>query len=281
MNQGLYSRIVFTDEDFDYIRVLIGEYSGIHLHQGKRELVYARLAKRIRDLGLEDFKQYCELLHSGDQRELITCVNAITTNVTSFFREQHHFDFLAETVLPGLVNQHVYPGPGRLRIWSAGCSSGEEPYSIEMTLRDYLPLERWDVKILATDLDSNVLERAQNGIYRMDQLEKVSAEKRKKWFLQGDKNNAGRVKIRPELKTRIAFRQLNLMGHWPMHGPFHVIFCRNVVIYFDKANQKQLFHRFAEILAPEGYLFIGHSENLFGVSDRFQSIGRTIYRKLH
>jgi chemotaxis protein methyltransferase CheR len=281
MKQGLYSNYIFTEEDFDYIRILIGEYSGIHLNQGKRELVYARLAKRLRELGFTNFRQYCDLLRSGDQEELITCVNAITTNVTSFFREEHHFDFLAKTVLPGIVEQHKGPGVGRLRIWSAGCSSGEEPYSIEMTLRDFPLLDRWDVKILATDLDSAVLERARQGIYRMDQLDKVSETKRQKWFLQGREGNLGRAKIRPELKSRIHFRQLNLMGPWPMHGSFHVIFCRNVVIYFDKANQKQLFQRFADILTPEGYLFIGHSENLFGVSDRFRSIGRTIYRKLN
>ncbi len=281
MKQELYSRYVFTDKDFDYIRALIGEYSGIHLTQGKRELVYARLAKRIRDLELTDFKQYCDLLRSGNQEELIACVNAITTNVTSFYREEHHFAFLAETVLPWLVKQHGDPGPRRLRVWSAGCSSGEEPYSIEMTLRDSPILEKWDVKILATDLDSNVLQRAREGIYRMDQLDKVSDAKRRKWFLWGDDRNLGLVKVRPELKSRIHFRQLNLMGPWPMHGPFQVIFCRNVVIYFDKVIQKQLFQRFADILAPEGYLFIGHSENLFGVSDQFRSIGRTIYRKVN
>jgi chemotaxis protein methyltransferase CheR len=150
-----------------------------------------------------------------------------------------------------------------------------------MTLRDFPLLDKWDVKILATDLDSNILERARKGIYRMDQLEKVSAVKRQKWFLQGGESNLGRVKVRPELKSRIYFRQLNLMGPWPMHGPFQIIFCRNVIIYFDKARQKQLFQRFADIMAPEGYLFIGHSENLFGISDRFRSIGRTIYRKLN
>ena len=281
MNQGLYSSYDFTDDDFDYIRALIGEYSGIHLNQGKRELVYARLTKRIRELGLPDFRQYCDLLRSGDQEELIACVNAITTNVTSFFREEHHFSFLAETVLPWLIKQHTGSGPGKLRIWSAGCSSGEEPYSIEMTLQDNPALEKWDVKILATDLDSNVLQRARQGIYRMDQIDKVSDAKRKRWFLRGENTNLGQVKIRPELKSRIYFRQMNLMGPWPAHGPFQVIFCRNVVIYFDKTIQKQLFQRFADVLSPEGYLFIGHSENLFGVSDRFQSIGRTIYRKIN
>ena len=280
MKQGLYSTYEFTDNDFDYIRRLIGEYSGIQLNQGKRELVYARLAKRLRDLGLTDFKQYCDLLRTGEQKELIACVNAITTNVTSFFREEHHFSFLSETVLPWLVGQHSGPGRGRLRIWSAGCSSGEEPYSIEMTLRDFPELEKWDVKILATDLDSNVLQHAQQGIYRMDQLDKVSDEKRRKWFLRGDDEKLGQVKVRSTLKSHIHFRQLNLMGPWPMRGPFQIIFCRNVVIYFDKATQKELFQRFADILIPEGYLFIGHSENLFGVSDRFRSLGRTIYRKI-
>ena len=281
MNQGLYSTYIFTDEDFDYIRELIEDFSGIHLNKGKRELVYARLAKRIRGLGLSDFKQYCDLLRSGDTGERIACINAITTNVTSFFREQHHFDFLKDTVLPRVIDQHSKPGPGKLRIWSAGCSSGEEPYSIEMTLRDVLLLDNWDAKILATDLDSNVLEQARRGIYKKEQLEKVTPAMMKKWFLQGSENNLGQVKVRPELKSRIHFRQLNLMERWPMHGPFHVIFCRNVVIYFDKLTQQKLFQRFADILVPEGYLFIGHSENLFGVSDRFKSMGRTIYKRLN
>lgn len=281
MKHGLYSSYVFTDDDFEYIRALIGEYSGIHLTEGKRELVYARLAKRLRDLGLTDFRQYCDLLRAGEQDELIACVNAITTNVTSFFREEHHFSYLAETVMPWLINHYGRSGSGKLRMWSAGCSSGEEPYSIDMTLRDFPELDKWDVKILATDLDSNVLQCAKRGIYKMDQLDKVSETKRRKWFLRGDDSNLGQVKIRPELKSRIYFRQLNLMGPWPMHGLFHVIFCRNVVIYFDKTRQKELFQRFADILVPEGYLFIGHSENLFGVSDRFRSIGRTIYRKIN
>ena len=281
MIQGFYNTYSFTDNDFDYIRELIEKFSGIHLNQGKRELVYARLAKRIRDLGLSDFKQYCDLLRTGDPEELITCVNAITTNVTSFFREQHHFDFLKDTVLPWIISQHGKAGPGRLRIWSAGCSSGEEPYSIDITLREVSLFDNWDVKILATDLDSVVLDKARTGIYKKEQLGKVAPDMLKKWFLQGCENNLGQVKVRGELKSRIYFRKLNLMEPWPMHGPFHVIFCRNVVIYFDKQNQMKLFQRFADILVPDGFLFIGHSENLFGVSDRFKSIGRTIYRKLN
>ncbi len=281
MKRGLYDSIAYTDQDFDYIRTLIEQNSGIHLNQSKRELVYARLSKRIRDLGISDFRQYCDLLRSGDQVEIIACVNAITTNVTSFFREDHHFTFLAETVVPELVAKYSAPGQSRLRIWSAGCASGEEPYSIEMTLRDFPILDKWDVKILATDLDSNVLKQAREGIYKTEQMTKVSAEKRKKWFLQGNEGNLNKAKIKAELKSRIYFRQLNLMDKiWPMHGPFQIIFCRNVIIYFDKDKQKLLFQRFADIMSPSGYLFIGHSENLFGLSDRFRSIGRTIYRKL-
>lgn len=280
MHQGLFSSYVFTDEDFNYIRALIGEYSGIHLNDGKRELVYARLAKRLRELGLTTFKQYCDRLRSGDPQELIVCVNAITTNVTSFFREQHHFDFLTDTVLPWLASQPHGAGPGRIRLWSAGCSSGEEPYSMAMALKEFPALNGRDVKILATDLDSTILEQAQRGIYKKEQVGKVVPTMLKKWFLQGGDNNLGQVKIKPELKSLVCFRQMNLMEAWPMHGPFQVIFCRNVVIYFDKQNQKKLFQRFADILVPEGYLFIGHSENLFGVSDRFRSIGRTIYRRV-
>ena len=280
MQQAEFSRFNFTDNDFKYISSLINEHAGIRLMSTKRELVYARLSKRLRALELNTFREYCDLLRSGDEQELIQCINAITTNVTSFFREIHHFEFLQQTVLPELIEHKGRTAMPRLRIWSAGCSSGEEPYSIEIVLREQPALHRWDVRILATDLDTQILEQAKTGHYHISQLEKVSPERCKRWFRIGTGDNAKRVRIVPELRERIRFRKLNLKDQWPMRGPFDVIFCRNVVIYFDKEMQKKLFNRFADMLTPAGILCIGHSESLFGISDRFKVAGRTIYRKI-
>ncbi|HTT07904.1 MAG TPA: protein-glutamate O-methyltransferase CheR [Gammaproteobacteria bacterium] len=275
-----FSRLELTDDDFDYLCTLIYDQAAIRLTSAKRELVYARLAKRVRALGLQSFRQYCDLLRGGDEGELVLCVNAITTNVTSFFREAHHFEFLEQTVLPELVEAKIRTGVRRLRLWSAGCSSGEEAYSIEIVLREQTVLQNWDVRMLATDLDTHILERAQRGIYDLKQIERVSPERRSRWFRLGIGRNEGLVSVIPGLKERISFRQINLKEPWPMHGPFDVIFCRNVVIYFDKEMQKKLFTRFADILSPDGHLFIGHSESLFGVSDRFKLAGPTVYRKV-
>ena len=280
MFQDTYARLDFTDRDFDFIRELVANRAGINLNAGKRELVYSRLARRVKECGLHNFREYCDLLDDGNAAELNSCINALTTNVTSFFREQHHFEFLARTVLAALLAHARIGAINRLRIWSAGCSSGEEPYSIEMTVRDHPELDRWDARILATDLDSNMLDRARLGVYRADQLEQVSPAKCKRWFMRQGDGSSTRVKVKPELARRITFRRLNLVEQWPMRGPFDIIFCRNVVIYFSKDVQARLFHRFADILAPGGYLFLGHSETLLGFTERFESVGRTIYRKL-
>lgn len=281
MQQPEFSDYKFTDSDFNFISKLITGHTGIRLGSTKRELVYARLTKRLRALGLHTFQEYCDLLRDGDQHELINCINAITTNVTTFFREIHHFQFLEQTVLPELVRQKNQTVMPRVRVWSAGCSTGEEPYSIEIVLREQPAMQRWNVRTLATDLDTHVLEGAQQGLYDIKQLEKVSAERCKRWFRMGSGKNDQQVSVVPELRERIRFRQLNLKETWPMRGPFDVIFCRNVVIYFDKEMQKLLFNRFADILTPTGYLFIGHSESLFGITDRFRVAGRTIYQKVY
>ena len=280
MQQTEFGSFSFTYNDFKYISNLLNDHAGIRLGTTKRELVYARLSKRLRALGMQTFGEYCDLLRDGDAQELTHCINAITTNVTTFFREIHHFEFLEKTVLPALIEQKGSTAMRRLRIWSAGCSSGEEPYSIEIVLREQAALQSWDALVLATDLDTHILEQANKGHYNVKQLEKVSPERCKRWFRAGTGNNANLVRVVPELRERIRFRQLNLKNKWPMRGPFDVIFCRNVVIYFDKEMQKKLFNRFADILAPNGYLFIGHSESLFGISDRFEVAGRTIYKKI-
>jgi chemotaxis protein methyltransferase CheR len=274
----VYQRdLVFTDADFNFIRQLVATQTGISLSEQKRELVYGRLAKRLRSLELQSFAQYCAYVEKNEQ-ELHELVNAITTNLTSFFREPYHFDYLRETVLPGLLRSNA--ASRRIRIWSAGCSTGEEPYSIAMTVRDAIPASHgWDVKILATDIDSNVLAKAQQGVYSEERSSGIPEHYMRRSFRRGHGDNAGMLRVNDEVRSLITFRQLNLMHEWPMKGPFDVIFCRNVVIYFEKSTQRLLFNRYADLLADGGHLFIGHSETLFKVCDRFTLIGRTIYRK--
>ncbi|MBI5617428.1 MAG: protein-glutamate O-methyltransferase CheR [Gammaproteobacteria bacterium] len=268
----------FTDQHFQYLRRLVAQHAGISLTAAKRELVYGRITRRIRALGLSGFDAYCEILEHDPDTEIGQFINAITTNLTAFFRENHHFEFLGGTVVPDLYRRSTVP---RIRIWSAGCSTGEEPYSIAMTLLEAQPAGRTaDVAILATDIDTNVIATGAAGVYDNSRVEGIGAERLRRWFMSGTGGNAGRVRVRDELKRIIQFKPLNLMGAWPMKGPFDVIFCRNVVIYFDKETQRRLFNRYADLLAPHGQLVIGHSESLYNVSERFELTGRTIYRKI-
>jgi len=265
----------FTDKNFNTLRDIVGERTGISLSEHKRDLVYGRLTRRLRILSMKSFDEYCDLLlnNPGDEMEHFT--NAITTNLTSFFREQHHFDFLSDELLPDLLQRNGHKG---LRIWSAGCSTGEEPYSIAMTLRESIPnIDNYDIRILATDLDTNVVKHASSGVYSASRVEGMSKERLKRWFLKGKGEKAEYVKVSSELRNMIAFQQLNLMNAWPMRGKFDIIFCRNVVIYFDKPTQSVLFDRFANQMQGSSHLIIGHSENLNNVTDRFSLIGKTIY----
>lgn len=266
----------FTDRDFRFVSRMIGERAGIVLNESKRELVYGRLVRRLRALGLKRFEDYCEVLQSDDGEEVEHFINALTTNLTSFFREGHHFAYLQNEFLPVFQKSSSNQG---LRVWSAGCSTGEEPYSLAMIIAESLGLGR-DWKILASDLDSNVVRTASAGVYAVDRVQGIASGRIKKWFLRGSGSREGFVKVVPSLRERIGFRQLNLLEPWPMTKPFDVIFCRNVVIYFDKDTQRKLFDRFADQLVPGGYLFVGHSESLFKVCDRFRPIGGTIYEKL-
>jgi len=265
-----------AQEDFDAIARMVRDAAGITLGPNKRELMFGRLNRRLRAHGLQSFAEYRALLESPDgAAERGEMVNAITTNLTSFFREPHHFECLAGTVLPGLLAQS---GSRRLRIWSAACSSGEEPYSIAMVLHRALTGKSgWDARILATDIDTNMVRIAAAGCYDADRAATIPAAFRPLVTPAED----GRVAMAPPLRQRITFKPLNLLGDWPMRGLFDVIFCRNVVIYFDKQVQRTLFQRMANLLTPRGWLFIGHSESLLGVTDRFENLGRTIYRKLH
>lgn len=268
-----------TDRDFDRIRNLAMKHLGIALADTKRELVYSRLTKRLRQLGMSGFSDYCDLLETGGAGELVHFTNAITTNLTSFFRENHHFEALTKTLLPELMKKKSRDR--RLRIWSAGCSTGEEPYSIAMAVKEtILQGSHWDVKILATDIDSNVLATASHGVYGLERVGNISQKRLKQWFMRGRGEHEGMAKVSSELQDMITFRRLNLMEEWPVKGYFDVIFCRNVVIYFDKETQKNLFDRFAEKVDDHGYIIVGHSESLFNVTDRFELLGQTIYRKI-
>ncbi|MBM3202799.1 protein-glutamate O-methyltransferase CheR [Candidatus Woesearchaeota archaeon] len=268
----------FTWDDFNHLRTLSFEHSGIRVPDDKFDMFYCRLAKRIRLLKLPDFKAYCRYLRQHHEEEFTEFINAITTNLTAFFRENHHFEYLRNQAIPDWKRRKF--NQKRIRIWSAGCSTGEEPYSIAMTLAENgIYPGAWDVKILATDLDTQVLAKASSGIYTQDRLEGVSHERLRKWFQKHRSAQVNQVRIKPELKPLITFRQLNLITPWKLAGPFDVIFCRNVLIYFDNPTKSGIIHRFADLIPPEQHLIIGHSESLHNLCDRFTGLGNTIYRR--
>ncbi len=270
----------FTDEHFNKIRKIMTDHSGIILTDAKRDMVYSRLVRRLRKRSLDNFDDYCQLLDGPDNDEFTHFVNAITTNLTSFFRENHHFDVLADKILPELIERNK--SKKRIRIWSAGCSTGMETYSIAMVVKEFMKHKpNWDVKILATDLDTNVIETASNGVYNMDNITGVSEQRFATWFRQGSGENAGKAKVSKQLKELISFKPLNLLQPFPFSGPLDIIFCRNVVIYFDKDTQRTLFEKFANIHANRGYLLIGHSETLYNVTDRYKLLKNTVYQKTH
>jgi chemotaxis protein methyltransferase CheR len=269
---------VFGNEDFQALRKLVKEITGINLSDQKRELVYGRLARRLRALRLRTFAEYRDLVASDGGREIGELCNAITTNLTSFFRESHHFDYLREQVLQPLVAQRG--GQRRIRIWSAGCSTGEEAYSLAMTVIESFPeLRTWDVKILATDLDSDVLAKAQRGMYAADRVRSIGPQRLGRFFVEKRGKDGVSYEVSAELTALITFKQLNLMHPLPMKGPLDAIFCRNVVIYFDKDTQRELFSRIATLQRPGNLLFLGHSESLFKVSESYTPIGKTVYRR--
>jgi chemotaxis protein methyltransferase CheR len=270
----------FSDEDFDALRILVKEHTGINLTEQKRELVYGRISRRLRALDLSSFRAYRELLSDDGGAEFAEFCNANTTNLTSFFREPHHFDYVRDYILAPRLNGSN--ASRRVRIWCAGCSSGEEPYSLAMTIRETLADApgRWDIRILATDLDSEVLARGQRGIYTGDRLRDMSPARVSRFFRETTLNGQPAYAAAPELRELITFKQLNLMTGFPMKGPLDAIFCRNVVIYFDKDTQRDLFARMALLQEPGATLFLGHSESLFKVSTDYSLIGKTIYRRV-
>ena len=263
-----------SSENFRRISVLSYSLSGIVLPNNKQEMVYSRLARRLRNLKLDNFDQYLSVIEAGDQLERENFLNAITTNLTSFFRESHHFDYLNDVTIPML--KKVHQSDRRIRVWCAAASTGEEPYSIAMVFRENFPARSgWDVKILATDIDSDVVNTAKRGVYPDNRLEGLPGKRVKRWFSKTPEGNA----VDLELKEILTFKTLNLLHDWPMRGPFDVVFCRNVIIYFDKRTQADLFKKIQQLMPQGRHLFIGHSESLLHVSDQFESQGGTIYHR--
>jgi chemotaxis protein methyltransferase CheR len=274
--------VPISDQEFHQIQRLVKESTGIALSEHKRSLVVSRLGKRLRALELDSFRGYTEYLTgptgAGEWEQF---VNAITTNKTDFYREPVHFEFLAQEVLGGLKARASRGGDRRLRIWSAGCSTGEESYTIAITVRDGLgSLLTWDARILASDIDTNVLELAARGIYAAERVVDVPPAILRRHFLRGAGTQAGLVKVAPETQGLVTFRRINLLETlWPIRTSFDCIFCRNVIIYFDRPTQERLMRQFAELLRDDGYLFLGHSESLHGICEQFEFLRNTIYRK--
>ena len=262
----------FTQADFDRVRQLIYQQAGISLAPIKQDMVYSRLARRLRALKLGTFGEYLALLESGDEAEWETFVNSLTTNLTSFFREAHHFDIL---------KQHLLKQTSRpLRIWCSAASTGEEPYSLAITACETFDTLTPPVQILASDIDTNVLATGQRGVYPMERVERLSPQRLQRFFLKGSGAQAGYARVRPELQRLITFSRINLLdSRWPVRDPLDALFCRNVMIYFDKPTQYQILKRFVPVLRPEGLLFAGHSESFLHAADLFRSLGRTVYER--
>jgi chemotaxis protein methyltransferase CheR len=274
---GQQKEFNFSRDDFDYLRKIVTEITGIVANEDKYSLYYSRLTRRVRLLGLSDFRQYREFLNNNRESEIIELVNSVTTNLTSFFRENHHFDFIKQSIIP----QKIERGEHKLRVWSAGCSTGEEAYSIAITLAQCIPDYRsWDIDILATDLDTHVIEQAQNGVYAESRVKDIDQSLVQKYFSKDSIPGDQFVTVDPVLKNMVTFRQLNLLNAWPISHAMDFIFCRNVVIYFDKPTKDKLVNRFADQLINQGHLFMGHSESLFKSTDRFKLLSQTIYQKI-
>ncbi len=264
----------FTHDNFERIRRLIYEHAGISLSPHKQHMVYSRLARRLRANRLDNFKEYLALLESNNEVEWEAFVNSLTTNLTSFFRESHHFPLLAE---------HVSKQKGKhpVSLWCSAASTGEEPYSMAMTMVDTFGSFTPPVSIVATDVDTSVLAHAEKGIYPIERVEKLSESMLKRFFLRGTGVKSGFVRVRPELRAMVSFRPLNLLAaEWPIRGPLDAIFCRNVMIYFDKGTQLKLLQRFSPLLRPDGLLFAGHSESFHNATHLFKLRGKTVYEPM-
>ena len=262
----------FTQADYDRVTTHAYRIAGIHLGDSRKEMVYSRLSREVRRLRLSSVAAYLDYLDKAGQHEWTRFVNVLTTNLTSFFRESHHFSILTEKVLPHAARP--------VRIWSCGCASGEEPYSVAISCYEYLGDDATAVSILATDINTSILQQAEAGEFERERVEGMSPERLRHFFLYGSGAYEGRVKVKALLRQCISFRMLNLVQPaWNIEGQFDAIFCRNVMIYFDKATQYQILKRFVPLLKqPHGLLFAGHSEAFFHAKDLFTPIGATTYR---
>lgn len=264
----------WTSADFSRVQALIYKHAGISLHDGKHAMVYSRLSRRLRETGHESFDDYLSWLEKqGDAHEWQEFVNALTTNLTAFFREQHHFDILA---------QHLKSKPASTawRVWCNAASTGEEPYSIVLTALETLGANA-NFKLTASDIDSKVLASASNGVYRMEHVKNLSQERLQRFFMRGKATNAGMARVRPELRRMVDFMQVNLIrDDWPFKEPFDMVFCRNVMIYFDAPTQRKVLERIHRVLKPGGLLFVGHAENFSESRDLFALRGKTVYERI-
>lgn len=263
---------VWTSADFDRVQKLIYQRAGINLHDGKHAMVYSRLSRRLRETGYQSFRDYLGWLEGHDGPEWQEFINALTTNLTSFFREQHHFEILAS---------HLKSKPANTawRVWCNAASTGEEPYSIIMTAVDVLGVKA-DFKLWASDIDSKVLASAARGVYRLDNIKGVDAEQLERYFMRGKGANEGMARVKPELQRFVEFLSVNLIhDDWPFRDPFDVVFCRNVMIYFDAQTQRKVLERIHRVMKPGGLLFVGHSENFNESRDLFVLRGKTVYER--
>jgi len=261
----------FTTADFERVRKLIYAHAGIALSPAKQDMVYSRLARRLRETRLKSFGEYLALLEHGDKGEWEKFVNSLTTNLTSFFREPHHFPMLAEHL-------KKLQGKSPIKIWCSAASTGEEPYSIAMTVVEAFNSFNTPVTIVASDLDTNVLATAAKGVYANDRVDKLSPERLSRFFLRGVGAQDGTFTVKPELRRMITFQRLNLLEpNWSLRGPLDALFCRNVMIYFDKPTQYKILSRFAPLMGDNGLLFAGHSESFLHAADLFRSLGKTVY----
>jgi chemotaxis protein methyltransferase CheR len=264
-------------EAFNYIIALIYDRCGIRLHDGKHHLIRARLGKRMRHYGLSSLTDYCQFLkNQANEEEITHVVDALTTNFTHFLREEDHFKFLVNQALPALIQ-----GPTkRFKVWSAACASGEEPYTIAFYLMDHYPtLNGWDWQILATDISTKVLSKAQQGIYPNDRLSSVPAEWMRKYFQRGVNAWEDYCRVKKPVADKIRFKQLNLLGAYDFNDSFEVIFCRNVMIYFDRPTQEHLVRQLSRLLVPKGYLLVGHAESLTGLNVPLRCLKPSVYQK--
>ena len=270
---GLQEReFTWTNSDFDRVQSMIYKRAGISLHDGKHAMVYSRLSRRLRDTGYQSFSDYLSWLDSSDSPEWQEFINALTTNLTSFFREQHHFDILADLL-------KAKGGGATWKVWCSAASTGEEPYSIVMTALDALG-PRGNFTLVASDIDSKVLATAAQGVYRLDGVKGIDAARVQRFFMRGKGSNDGFVRVKPELTSHIQFMIVNLIkDDWPFREPFDVVFCRNVMIYFDAQTQRSVLEKIHRVMKPGGLLFVGHAENFSDSKDLFVLKGKTVYER--